>query len=435
MKHRKIAADLIRQGKNVALYCDGLFSDTNILYLDKFYGVKPAVIVDNDPRKKGTALLGIPIMPYAEAKEAFGGLYYWVQGNTYQYTIIGSLLENGVEPEHIINYVPVEKREGCLIAESSIGVAGSGCNICYETGFNYNKNHNSIRFDHLSVDDFDRRFADLRDRHAFLQRDGSDCRSGCPLYRAGYYAVEPKIRLIGDYNTDRCELACVYCFLQELGMDKGPRPIAFHQWLSMLLESNAISDALVLHLCPTEKTEDEDTERSLEICDEHIGAFEAVHLFSCCYAYRKGMEPLLEKGAAKAYWSLDAGTEETWEKIKRRKGGYQRVLDNVSEYRRHDAFGGASIVPKYSIVKGINDNEGDFDGFIEICRRFNVQYCGIQWDYADNDNTSEEDFEMIRTFYRKLRAAGLKTTYTSGSTVLSKALGSLAFYEDGGKNT
>lgn len=431
MKYRKLAADFIRQGKNVALYCDGLFSDTNILYLDKFYGVKPAVVIDNDPRKRGKALLGVPIMPYAEAKEKYDALNYYIQGNTYQCAIIGDLTADGVNPENIINYIPVEKRDGCTIAETSIGISHSGCNVCYETGFNYNKNNTMLYFDDLTVDAFNARFREFRDSSAFLQKNGSDCRKSCPLYKTGYYAREPKIRLIGDYNTDYCELACVYCFLQELGMNKKPITIKFHQWLSTILKSNAISDALVLHLCPTEKTIDDDTEKSLEVCRENLDAFEAVHLFSCCYAYREGMEPLLAKGAAKAIWSLDAGTEETFEKVKRKKNAFGRVLDNVSRYQKHDAFGGMSIIPKYSIVKGINDNEKDFDGFVEICKRFHVGYCGIQWDYADNDNSNEDDYEIIRTFYKKVTAAGLKITYTSGSTVLSKALNSLAFYEDG----
>ncbi len=430
MKYRKKAAELIRQRKQVALYCDGLFSDTNILYLSKFFGVRPAVVIDNDPRKKGETLLGVPIMSYAEAKEQFQDLYYYIQGNTYQYAVIGDLLADGVRPENIINYVPVEKREGCLIEESSIGVSDAGCNVCYETGFNYYKNRNMLRFDKLDTEDFQMRFRKFRDHNAFLQQDGSDCRTDCPLYKNGYYAAEPKIRLIGDYNSDYCELACVYCFLQEMGMNRRPRTFDFHQWLDMLLHSDVISDALVLHLCPTEKTEDEDVEKSLKLCVDHIDAFEAVHLFSCCWAYREGMEPLLERGVAKAFWSLDAGTEETFEKIKRKKNAFAHVLDNVSRYRKHDALGGMSIIPKFSVVKGINDNERDFDGFIDICRRFDVRYCGIQWDYADNDNTDERDYELIRLFYRKIVEAGLKTTYTSGSTVLSKALGNLAFYED-----
>ena len=208
-----------------------------------------------------------------------------------------------------------------------------------------------------------------------------------------------------------------------------PRDIHFHEWLSMLLQSSVISDALVLHLCPTEKTTDNDIEKSLEICYKNIDAFEAIHLFSCCYAYREGMEPLLAQGVAKSFWSLDAGTEETFEKIKRKKNAFGRVLENVERYKKYDAFDGMSIIPKYSIVKGINDNEKDFDGFIEICKHFNVRYCGIQWDYADNDNTNEADFEIIRMLYKKIRDAGLKARYCSCSRVLSKALNNLAFYE------
>jgi len=433
MKYRKIAADLIRQGKQVALYCDGLFSDTNLFYFDKFYGVRPAVVIDNDERKQGNTFFDVPVMSYKKAKEKFGDLYYYIQGNTYPYAIIGDLIADGVKKEHILNYTPVEKRDGCLIAETSIGIAGSSCNICYETGFNYNKNNRSLYFDELTPASFNARFAPFRDAQAFSQKDGSDCRTKCPLYKTGYYAVTPKIRLIGDYNTDYCEMACVYCFLQELGMSKTPRKVAFHQWLSVLLQSEAIGDALVLHLCPTEKTIDEDTEKTLEICAEHKDAFEAVHLFSCCWAYREGMEALLSQGIAKAYWSLDAGTEETFEKVKRKKGAFQRVLDHVEKYKKCDAFDGMSIIPKYSIVKGLNDNEKDFDGFIALCRKFNVKYCAMQWDYADNDNKDEADLAMIRLFYQKLRAAGLKATYTSGSTVLSKALQSLAFYEDRGE--
>ena len=433
MKYRDKCAELLKQGKNVALYCSGLYSDTNILYMDRFFDLRPTVVIDNDPRKSGETLFGIPVIPYSAAKEKYEDLYYWIQGNTYQYAIIGDLLDDGVCSDHIVNCVPVEKREGCLIAETSIGISGNSCNICYETGFNYNRNHNSIHFDKLDIKDFNTRFAKFRNA-PFINPDGSDCRSTCPLFKDGYYAVEPKIRLIGDYNTDHCELACVYCFLQELGMDKAKEKRQFHEWLSVLLDSNVISDALVLHLCPTEKTIDPDIDRSLKICNERIEAFETIHLFSCCWAYREGMEPLLEKGAAKNYWSLDAGTEETWEKIKRRKGGFSKVLENVERYCKHDAFKGASLVPKYSIVKGLNDNEKDFDGFIDLCKHFGVRYCGIQWDYADNDNTDEKDFSTIRMFAEKINEAGLKTTYTSGSTVLSKALDSLAFYEEKKEN-
>lgn len=428
MKHRKISADLIKQGKNVALYCDGLFSSTNIRYLDKFHGVKPSVVIDNDSRKKGSAELGIPIMPFAEVREKFDDLYYYVQGSTYIYTIIGDLLENGISHDHIINYVPVEKRNGCLIAETSIGIGDNACNVCYECGFNYNKNHSKLLYD--SSADFNKEFANFRSNAFINEQNKFDCRTECPMFKEGYYAVDPKIRLIGNYNSDYCELSCMYCFLQELGMSRQKRKMHFYEWLEILLKSNVINDSLVLHMCPTEKTQDEDVDKSFKICIENINAFETVNLFSCCYAYREDLEPLLAKGAAKAFWSFDAGTEETFEKIKRRKNIFNKVLDNVNKYKKADVFDGFSIIPKYSVFKGVNDNEKDFDGFINICKSLNVKYCGIQWDYADNSNTNEQDFEIIRNFYQKLTNAELKATYTSGSTFLSKALNTLVFHEN-----
>jgi hypothetical protein len=431
VKYREIASSLVRQGGNVALYCSGLFADTNIRFLEKFCGVKPVCVIDNDAKKKGFAELGVPIMPFKEASEKFDNLYFYIQGNTYIYSVTGDLLNNGVSPDKIINYVPVEERDGCLIAETSIGVSNANCNVCYETGFNYNKNNNTLGFDELNVEDFEKRFAEFR-KNAFVNPGTqADCRKNCPLFKRGVYAQTPKIRLVGDYNSDYCELSCVYCFLQELGMSSKRRQKNFHEWLDVLLQSNVVGDSLVLHLCPTEKTKDEDIDRTLELCGENMSAFETVHLFSCCYAYREGLEPLLQKGAAKSFWSFDAGTEETFEKIKRRKRIFQKVLDNVERYKRADVFDGFSIVPKYSIVKGMNDNEKDFDGFVRICKNLNVGYCALQYDYAKDDEFDQEVAEKISMLYRKVMDAGLKITYTSGSTFLSKALNSLAFYEAG----
>ena len=401
MKYRDKAAELLKQGKNVALYCDGLYSDTNILYLNHFYGVKPTVIIDNDPRKKGKALLDISVLPYTEAKSAYDDLYYYIQGNTYQYTIIGELLEDGVDAEHIINYVPVEKRAGCLISETTIGIAGNGFTLCYEAGPTTGKNHINTCLNDLTVSSFENKLNHFWENDAFFAANGVDCRDHCIHYKENYYAVEPRLRVLGDYNSDYCELACVYCFLQEFGMDSDPNIMPFSQWLTTILQSNKISDALVLHICPTEKQDDENVRKTLEICLEHEDAFESVNLFQCCYAYHSALEPLLEHGLGKVFWSLDAGTAETFERVKRKRNSFEQAMDNVKRYRDHDVFGGMSIIPKFCFVRGMNDNERDFDGFVEICLSLECKYCALQWNHSDDANTAEDDRKLIRNLYQK----------------------------------
>jgi hypothetical protein len=431
MKYRKIAAGLINQGKNVALYCSGLFATTNLLYLDKFYNVRPAVVIDNDLKKCGTAEFGIPIMTYEDAAKKFENLYYYIQGNTYMYSVTGDLLSKGVKSENIINYAPVEKRKGCLIEESTVGASANRFKICYWTQFNYDKNHCYFEID--SIDNFEKEFVKFRNSYdSFINKNNSsDCRVTCPMYKNDYHAVEPKIRLIGDYFSDRCELACIYCFVyNQFGFSKQNHKIGFADFMKTLLKTNLISDALVVHVCPTEKTVDEDVEAALKVCHDNIEAFESINLFSCCYAYRQNLEPLLAKGAAKSFWSLDAGTEETFEKIKQRKNIFGKVLENVEKYKKADAFNGASIVPKFSVFKGINDNEKDIDGFVNICKSINAKYCAIQWDYSDNEKKSDYDIELVRGLFKKVVDAGLKTTYTSGSNFLSEVLKSPAFYEN-----
>ena len=59
-------------------------------------------------------------MPFAEARGQFDNLQYFICSDDYKYTIIGEMLEKGVLPEQIINYVPVEKRRTCLYFRSRL---------------------------------------------------------------------------------------------------------------------------------------------------------------------------------------------------------------------------------------------------------------------------------------------------------------------------
>ena len=61
--------------------------------------------------------------------------------------------------------------------------------------------------------------------------------------------------------------------------------------------------------------------------------------------------------------SLDAGTRETFKKIKQ-VDSFERVLENLRKYPLKNT----NFLLKYIFLEGVNDNEADIDGFYEIAK-------------------------------------------------------------------
>ena len=90
---------------------------------------------------------------------------------------------------------------------------------------------------------------------------------------------------------------------------------------------------------------------------------------SVVYIYREKLKDLMENGRITSIiTSLDAGTPETFKKIKQRDM-FCKVLDNLSKYPVNKT----NLNLKYIFLEGVNDNETDIDGFCEIAKRFRAQ--------------------------------------------------------------
>ena len=61
--------------------------------------------------------------------------------------------------------------------------------------------------------------------------------------------------------------------------------------------------------------------------------------------------------------SIDAGTRETFKKIKR-NDMFDKVMENLRKYPVNKT----KLILKYLILEGVNDNETDIDRFYEIAK-------------------------------------------------------------------
>lgn len=87
--------------------------------------------------------------------------------------------------------------------------------------------------------------------------------------------------------------------------------------------------------------------------------------------------------------SIDAGTRETWHKVKG-IDNFDRVTENLSKYFVKTTHPG-QITLKYIILPGINDTYEDFTSIVEIMKVLNVKHLTIARDLSKKYDMSKQD--------------------------------------------
>lgn len=428
---KQVLADKIKQQESVALYCYGILASHMLCSLEKFYGVLPAVIIDNDPRKRGTAEFGVPVMPFAEARERFEDLRYFICSDDFKYSVIADLLEKGVRPEEIVNYVPVEKRRTCLYFYNRLLLVQgredgphliSHCNMdsfktqSAITTFPWKDGH------HEDVGRLlDRSFAD------FERGEMKGCQN-CVMDREQWmvsrdYPRHYKSVSFYQRGCSDCLSRCIYC-CSGGNCDKTTavpmrNPEDFAEFAFSVLSLGRVDDDFTCAIDVSERDHDRKVGAAVGAL-ERAGLVPLVYkINSCLLAYEDHLADLMRRGMVYVIWSLDAGTRETYRKIKQ-IDAFDRAVETVRRYLAEDAFGGRFIVAKYLIVKGINDNAAEFDSYLRLIRELKLRFASLSFDY--NAQADNRDLAFIRECYRKLADAGIQLTYKNDSAVVAKAL-------------
>lgn len=428
---KKILADKIKREESVALYCYGILASHMLCSLEKFYGVLPTVIIDNDPRKRGIAEFGVPVMPFAEARERFENLRYFICSDDFKYTVIGDLLEKGVQPEEIVNYVPVEKRRTCLYFYNRLLLV-QGC----EDGSHSISHCNKDSFKPQTAStQFPCRGSHYEDVGNLLDQSFADfecneigpCKD-CVMNKEQYmvrctYSRHYKSVAFYQETCADCLSHCVYCCVggnTKKSCSTRLRPLEdFAEFISSVLALDRVDDDFTCALDMSEREYD----RKILLA---VSSFKRAGLQplvykvnSCLLIYSECLAELMRQGMVYVIWSVDAGTRKTYQKVKQ-IDALDKAVSNVRRYMKEDAFGGRFIVAKYLIVKGLNDNAEEFDAFIQLIMELGLQFVSLSFDF--NVEADAKDLRFIQNCYEKIVRAELKLTYKNNSTAVTRAL-------------
>ena len=429
--YHEILAEKIRAGKNVALYCYGILATHMLLYLEKFYGVIPAVVIDNDPRKTGTADFSVPVMPFAKAREQFDDLQYFICSDDYKYTIIGDMLVKGVPPEKIINYVPVEKRRTCLYFYNRLLLtrgSKTGTHIigrCNKDSFK----PQTVRTEIFSEDE------SYVETGTYLDKAFSDFEAGaiavckdCIMNKEQYIVsrgYQRHYKSVAFYQATcaDCLSHCVYCCVGGNSKENSQVSLnslkSYRNFIDSVLALDRVDDDFTCAIDMSERDHDKKIAVVVEAVKKSGLHPLAYKVNSCLLTYEEHLAELMRQGKVYVVWSLDAGTQETYRKIKQ-IDAFENVVKNVRRYIEQDAYGGKLIVAKYLIVKGLNDNEAEFDAFLKVITDLDLKFFSLSFDY--NKKAEQSDLEFIQKCYQKASAHGLQLTYKNDSLPVTEAL-------------
>ena len=115
--------------------------------------------------------------------------------------------------------------------------------------------------------------------------------------------------------------------------------------------------------------------------------------------YQPSIEKILTEGKGELMTSLDAGSRETYKKLKR-VDKFEDTIKNLKQYKKHAP--NAFYFVKYITVKGINDNEEEENKFLDIMSEIKIPAVSFEIDYRDIMMNPSQRFDIPKHYYKLL---------------------------------
>jgi len=188
-----------------------------------------------------------------------------------------------------------------------------------------------------------------------------------------------------------CQSNCFYCGFNQRGDTKYKKTEEAEQGYNKLFgmleyykENNLIADDAGWQVSTGEITIHPYKDRIMDL----VGNYRTEFRTNCFKFDKRIAENLKANPQSFINLSIDAGTPETWEKIKGFDNFYD-VTDNLVEYRM-SCTNPEQITLKYIILPGVNDNLADFTAIVEIMNILGVPHLTLSREMGAKYSASTE---------------------------------------------
>ncbi len=378
--------------------------------LRKKYAVLPTGICDNDLRKQGRHLNSLPEIEIFSFDSALQdeSAEFLVIAPFHSAEIMGNLtIERSVPPERIINYQPVEQRTTCVRFAQNWMVTDHGYYCCCM--------ENMPVFPHDSSD-VGKSVETLEQvRNGLIDGEipiPEQC-INCIHHKKSFLYVSRRLNSINFSFQGWCNYKCGYCSAHQPERKNYNANFYLEEYLTEMERRSIVNDIFSVLFATGEPTLNEKRFPLYKHCEEKSYFLD---IFSNCSVFDRNLFDLAGRSPVIIRKSFDAGTPETYARIKG-VNCYGKMVDNVNQYLSAPYL---VLNPKYLFEPGINDNEKDILNFVHLCAGLKVDFVTPVFSFLGNEYAKSDHakkmFKLLvdRLLENNIFTANVDTLY-SGS--------------------
>jgi len=373
-------------------------------------GIYPICFCDKDSTKQGNIYMGLPVLNIEQIKEKYGEFDIFVtpQSKEIKREIYEFLWKQGINTRNIIN-CEEEKYVGCAFLESHMALLQTPALFFCCTSSNVKDATPMITWEddieNFEIDSAVSQWLDMKHRliQSIKQGEPSDC-DGCRFLTEDWWPLDKKLNVIHFAFEAPCQLSCCYCLNRDDVSEKHDRFMKYFDYNGLIKElekRNLLNDNSTIIISMGEITINH---RKNEIFD----AVEKYRLsvFTNAIVFDERMAELTARPGSEQTVSVDAGTRETYKKVKG-LDMFDRVWENITRY----ADRGVKFVLKYIFLPE-NSNDVDVEGFIqEISKVKNVVKILISSNMLRQAPHTDEQIRLIVKMYKLAKQNNISANF------------------------
>lgn len=375
-------------------YGAGGYAQENI---DKWVaqGNVPVCFADQDACKQGQKLSGFEILSLQDAIIRYPDYQIVITvGQNYK-EVYDSIIACGILKERVEFIIPREYRRGCPLLGKMWQYRGGGeqSPCCWEHGYRAAVSEDL----HKDYDTFTRLNEEII--RGFRENTPTTC-DGCPTIYEDWWETRPKLNhvsLATGFRGDICNAKCIYCAAYEGLKDTTKVKVSTLDMCIYLFQMKDMSDVTIA-FNNGEFTVNPDRAEIMQLWEEK-GWHGIVH--TNALKYESKLAELMHAGYAEINCSLDAGTQETYKKVK----GVDKFNQTCGNLERYSQNGCVTL--QYILLKGINDNLADINGFIDFSEKIHAKVMISRDVNVRNERLDKEEAELAEYFLKECKKKGV----------------------------
>jgi hypothetical protein len=343
-------------------------------------GVKTVCFADKDKSKHNKQIFpDIPIFTYSieEVLRKFPDCQIFVTVfSVIRYDIFYELTERlHLSKERIINFEEYEKRPTCKNLDGLGWFANDIRWCCRKVNTAYTP---YIKIEDNLENAF-QRFSDLKISTIKALASGQPVEycNNCGYLESMYCGKKATITNLSfgtvTHNYSLCNFKCSYCVQESHKWNYDPNHESNPVKVLKMLESKELISPYYTRVA---FANGEIT--VLPYCDEFLDYAKPyiLQIYTNASVYNKRLAEMLGSGMTRINVSLDAGTRETFARIKR-VDCFEKVSNNLILYGETKG----DIILKYILFPNINDDKANLEGFMKLCQKVGNKIVRLSYDF------------------------------------------------------